>query len=266
MANIYVGQQSVSMYKGDAPEQPIQMIYENNEAVYNPENITPSGNIVKLWMPMDTNSNDTVENRVATVNSATIDSSVKAIGAGSLATTGGSDSVSISVPTIGDTNYTISFWIYQTSANTNKVILSSSDYADNDSGEFVFGLDSAGKLYYKYASTHISLGTSIKQQVLSSSAVATNAWVHVAVVRENSGGYANSVTRLFIDGVSQGVVTQSNASSYDVEPIRASGITVGADEDAANGFSGNIDNVRIHNFALYKNGTSFTPSTTTPAP
>lgn len=266
MANIYIGQQSANMYKGDNPNQAIEMIYENNEAIYNPNNITPSGNVVKLWMPMDTNSNDTVESRVATVNNATIDSSVKAIGAGSLATTGGSDSVSISVPTIGDTNYTISFWIYQTSANTSKVILSSSNYADNDTGEFIFGLDSAGKLYYKYSSTHATLGTSLKQQVLSSSAIATNAWVHVAIVRESAGSFTNSITRLFIDGVSQGTVTQNSSSSYGIEPINASGITVGADEDAANGFAGNIDNVRIHNFALYKNGSSFTPSTTTPAP
>ena len=107
--------------------------------------------------------------------------------------------------------------------------------------------------------------TVLKHSVDSTSAIPTDQWVHVAVVRQSKGNFSNSKTTLFIDGQKQFEATQPSSASQGVQDITGNSLIIGHD-GVNDSFVGNVDNFLINNYAEYKDGVTFTPSNTTPAP
>ena len=267
MGQFYVGNNQANLYDGSKPSTPIQHVYHYNELIFNPDNISPSGQKTTQRIIFDSNSNDIINNATGVLSGATIDTSIKKFGASSLSLANSTDksTTPITIP-IGANNYTIEFWIYQTSENKGKVLASSSDFnSTTKQGEFQFSCDADGKIQYKQSYHNVPTDSVVRQNISSSGAIATDQWVHVAAVRQSKGNFSNSVTTLFIDGVKQLQTSQPSSASQGVQDFAPTGLVIGSD-GVTDSFIGNVDNFLIFDNAQYKDGVTFTPSNTTPAP
>ena len=79
------------------------------------------------------------------------------------------------------------------------------------------------------------------QEVIGQTALETGRLYHVAATHDAASG----ITRLYVDGVEDGVLT--GHAAFDVEDIR---VIVGRSTDNTNGFRGIIDEVRYYDRAL----------------
>jgi hypothetical protein len=267
MGQFYVGNNQANLYDGSKPATPVQHVYHYNELIFDPDNISPSGQKTTQRIIFDSNSNDVIHNVTGVLSGATIDTSLKKFGASSLSLANSTDksTTPITIP-LGASNYTVECWIYQTSENKGKVLCSSSDFnSTTKQGEFQFLCNADGKLEYKQSYHNVPTDSIIKYSTGSSSALPTDQWVHVAAVRQTKGNFADSVTTLFIDGVKQFQTSQPSSASQGVQDFAATELVVGTD-GINDSFIGNVDNFLIFDNAQYKDGATFTPSNTTPAP
>lgn len=267
MGQFYIGNSPATVYEGRKPTEPVQHIYQYNELIFNPDNISPSAILTTERIIFDSNSNDVINNAPGVLSGATIDTSLKKFGNASLSLASPTDksTTPITIP-IGTSNYTVECWIYQTAENKNKVLCSTSNYGSTEKhGEFQFYCTADGKLQYKQSYFNIPTSSVVRHSTSSISAVPTNQWVHISAVRQSKGNFANSKTTLFIDGVKQHESTQPASASHGVQDFNPTAIIVGSD-GTSDSFIGNVDNLLIGNNAKYKDGATFTPSNTTPAP
>ena len=103
-----------------------------------------------------------------------------------------------------DKDFTIEFWLYDSSPTTWKYIAAKSDNTGNTSGsEISFGMgkftaQTDGKLYYSN-----NLGAYL---AYTNSALSANTWYHIAMVRNNN------VFTMYLDGVAQTATTTNSGS------------------------------------------------------
>ena len=58
MGNIYFGNSEVDLYHGKTPTKKIDQIYTENEIIYNPQNLPPSGYNSLVLLPFNNNFED----------------------------------------------------------------------------------------------------------------------------------------------------------------------------------------------------------------
>ena len=138
---------------------------------------------------------------------------------------------------LGTSSYTIEAWIYPTVAftvNSNNII---------NIGTYVTGLMLRGT-----TSNGLEIFTNNTQRLFVSTAITTNAWQHIALVRNVSA------CTLYVNGVSVGTFTDSSS----ISPATAT-VSIGiAAHNSAEFFNGYISNLRIVNgTAVYT--AAFTP-------
>jgi hypothetical protein len=178
-------------------------------------------------------------NDLETVGNAQISTSVKKYGTGSLAFDGTGDYLihaSGQNVTFGTGNFTIEGWFYWNSLASESAIM--------------WG-NGVGWTFYIYPANKLQWGTTTPQAganlLEGSTTLATGQWYHIAVTRAS-----NTVT-LWVNGVSDGTVTDSN--NYSASGRLAVGISHSNEY-----FNGYMDDVRItKGYARYT--TTFTPPT-----
>ena len=206
--------------------------------------LTNTGNTVLLLNFTNAGIFDnTQKNNLKTISSASVDTTIKKYGLGSLNFNGTTNYLVAPTNTnlnFGNGDFTIESWIYITTFGTmfSKIILDSRP--DNSNGAF----------YIFYVLPSKKLGINISSSSFSSIGfLSLNTWTHVAATRQSG------LLRLFINGNFEGSTNMfglANASQLLVG--------TGAFRSAApdNYWSGNIDDVRItKNVARYI--ASFTP-------
>ena len=142
----------------------------------------------------------------------------------------------IPVPSTG--TFTIEAWVYLTDTTDETVW---TQYSAGTAGRSSLRV-SSGKLTFANASA---------STVTTTASVSTNAWTHVAAVRDSSNNLM-----LFING-SLDITSASYTAS--IQQIAA---TIGAFSDASGALSGYISNLRITNTAVYTG--AFTPPSLLP--
>ena len=182
-------------------------------------------------------------NDLETVGNAQISTSVVKYGTGSLAFDGSGDYLTAARSpqfAYGTGNFTIEFWTYPTSFSGFKTFYSGYLVASSAAG-FELGIDGSGFLYI-YSNNGFAISA-------SSSALALNAWNHVAMVRNGS-----TIT-VYIDGVSKG--TWSLTSQNFTDNYLVIGQT---NTGPSQFFTGYLDDLRItKGYARYT--ATFTPPT-----
>jgi hypothetical protein len=173
---------------------------------------------------------------------------------GSLSFNGSTQYLSIPANTaafsFGTGDFTMECWVYTTSlAATQQTI----DLFSNATGSYIIGqcqlsLLTTGAVSFTYATT-VSAITALST---SASAVATNSWYHIAVVRS---GAATGNLKIYVNGIaaatSAGAVTQAIGST-------GAGSIGRQTSNSTNFFAGYISNARIVNGVAVYTGT-FTP-------
>lgn len=228
----------------------------NGTALYgsNPSNITvPTApltaisNTDLLLNFQDSNIYDlTGSSNIETIYQASVDTSVKKYGTGSIQMDGAGDYLEVK-PAEGDIldfngDFTIEFWLYTTSTNTQYMF--DSRVSGNSTGWSAFLLSNL--MYFNVNGTLYTSGT------LSNY---TNTWIHVAFVRSGSVG------KWYIDGTASG----SNHSLGTSTIVGNAGkVRIGAASSASTATTGNIlngymDDFRITN-GIARYTSNFTPS------
>lgn len=128
----------------------------------------------------------------------------------------------------GTNNFTIELQFRITSTTTSRVIWDQRSAANQ----------SNPCIYFNSDGTRIMLLESNTNRILSS-AISANTWYHLAYTRSGNDH------KLFLNGTQAGS-TWTSSVSYD-----SSAIVIGADYAGANGFLGNIDEIRVSNVARY---------------
>ena len=138
----------------------------------------------------------------------------------------------------GTGDFTIECWLYPTTSGTQRVICSAFSNGGNDGWSFEF---TSGNLLTFYAEAAF--------RVTSTGTVLANTWTHVAVSRSGTS------LKLFINGVTDGSVTDSTNISGQTDPLG-----IAATPSGSVPFTGYQSNLRIiKGTALYT--TNFTPPT-----
>ena len=183
---------------------------------------------------------------ITCIGSAQISTAQSKFGSSSLATASGDISISTTnIFNFGTSDFTVEFWFYRTGlASTNNFIVDGRPNGNN-SNTFM--------LYMPTSSTAPRFHTASSDQITSSINLGTNAWTHIAVVR-NSG-----TTTLYMNGVSGG--SFSDSTDY----VDTGGTTLGFWAGSSTDYSwyttpGFFDDFRVtKGFARYTSG--FTPPT-----
>jgi hypothetical protein len=287
MGNIYLGSNEVDLYSGKTPAKKADQIYTQNEIVYNPQNVPPSGYNSLVLLPFNNNFEDISNYSLDfSGSSASLDTNTKKFGIASLNDDSGyisNDTTNTPLTSIATNNFTLECFVYLTGNTSGKTIIEQS--SENSYGNYKLTMDNTNKPKFSYTYLHQEFDT-VGTVSIEGSAISLNQWVHLAVVRQSSAGYSASNTRLYIDGSLAGTAGQTVNSEQPIEFLHGEKITVAADSDGSNAFTGFVDHVHLRNFAVYKNGLNFsapsvasqvfndvpyttypmTPTTTTSAP
>lgn len=209
-----------------------------------------------LLYPFDSDANDASSTgNNLTLTNASIDTSVKKYGAGSLKFTGflSNGKAQGVMPSLGTGNFTIEFWLYMASMSSSQYILDrgqgSNAYYDNPG--FAFLTTTSSRFYWEikdsYDSEEAGYGASlgITSSSLSS---AVGSWVHVALVRQGT------TYRMYIDGTQEASGTGS-ATDFAQHNFAIGDAMVNGGGVAQNSY---IDDFRLSNTAVYPDGTTFT--------
>ena len=184
---------------------------------------------------------------ITCIGSAQISTAQSKFGSSSLATASGDISISTTnIFNFGTSDFTVEFWFYRTGLGSyNNFIV---DARPNGSNSNTF------MLYLPNGSTAPTYHTASSNRITSSINLGTNAWTHIAVVR-NSG-----TTTLYMDGVSGG------SFSDNIDYVDTAGATLGFWAGSSTDYStytipGFFDDFRVtKGVARYTSG--FTPPTT----
>ena len=175
---------------------------------------------------------------------ATINTSIKKYGSGSLYFNGANSYITSSAITalnLGVT-FTIEFYLYLTSTSTQQYFV---ELYNNIQNRTLIQLNSNGTL-----SAYIIIGNSYTN-VTTSSAPPINTWIHVSLVR------IGTIFELYIDGISVGSATISSETTFSSNPK----LNIGYFEYSnINYLSGYIDDLRITN-GIARYTSNFTPPT-----
>ena len=192
-------------------------------------------------------------------------------GAGGINIDGTSTNYGLTLPSVntimgnGTGNWTIEFWYmtpsFVTSGGTSTYIplIGNVDWYNGASGSFWIYVEPGRTIRGEF--NHDS-SNSNNFEVPSTSAISTNIWYHLAFVKQGD------TIRLYFNGVQEGTVAASNLSSsgfYQSNNTLAIGRWQTYQTTAPNTTRygiGNFSNVRIVNSAVYPDGTTFTPATT----
>jgi hypothetical protein len=148
---------------------------------------------------------------------------------------------------VGTANFTVEFWLYSLGvANTyGRAQVFGATEATSGSGAFVISLSGSPQ-----GSTGLTVYSSSTIPINYTTAIPSNTWIHVAVVRSGTG---TNQTNLFINGNSVGSGTMATSLATPVYDIGALNAVNPAFSDFFNGF---LDDFRItKNIARYETGT-----------
>lgn len=136
-------------------------------------------------------------------------------------------------------NFTIEFWVYLASGDigSNRGLVGKGSTATG----WLVSLDTTQKVVFTYTTSTIT----------STGSITTNAWNHIAVVREGTG---TNQTKIYIGGSNDGTGTVST------DFTQTSVLYVGADRSATSPMKGYIDDVRITT-GVARYTANFTPPT-----
>lgn len=196
--------------------------------------IPPGAQPIVALLHLNTDFTDETGTVWTNNGSASISSSVKKYGAGSLDCTGGGKFIYSPISSrwaFGTADFTIEFWAYLSGTPVTFYGIVS-----NQSGAagFIFALNSSRQVRYQ----------SNNGSVAQSSALSTATWYHIAYSRSGTSG------RLFVGGNLEDTITDSQNITA------TNSVRIGS--DAVNSFNGYIDDVRItKGAALYT--ANFTP-------
>ena len=170
---------------------------------------------------------NTGKNNLETVGNAQIDTTTKKYGTGSMEFDGTGDWLLMpNTPDqqLGTGNFTIEFWVYLASGDTGSARGLVAKGTSNTG--WLVSLDSSQKVVFTYTTSTIT----------SSGAITTNAWNHIAVVREGTG---SNQTKIYIGGTNDGTGTVSTDFN------QTSVMYVGANRTGGDPMKGFIDDLRI---------------------
>lgn len=148
----------------------------------------------------------------------------------------------------GTGNFTVEFWIYPNSSNTNTTIgvITKRNYSSTANGTWGIRYNASNRVI-----TWENIFPTVTSQSTSTSAFTFNTWSHWAFVR-NSG-----TLKIYVDGVEKSSASNSLDFTYYNEPLRIGDWGAGASSGLAGAY---LDEIRISDTARYTSG--FTPSTT----
>ncbi len=179
---------------------------------------------------------------VSFVDGAQISTAQQKFGTASLdCTSSSTDAINVDTNAdfgFGTGDFTIDFWVYQTSSGNNKTFLDMRKANDSDSA-ISLQEKSGAVIDVEIAGSAVITGTQ---------ALSINAWHHVALTREGT------TLRLFVDGVADGSVTNSTDLGLDA-PFR-----LGDKHDNTGGIPAFFDEVRVQK-GVAKYTAAFTPAT-----
>ena len=209
-----------------------------------------------LLYPLDSDANDASSTgNNLTLTNASIDTSVKKYGAGSLKFTGSLSNGKAQgvMPSLGTGDFTIEFWLYMASMSNGQYILDrgqgSNAFYDNPG--FAFLTTTSSRFYWgiqdSYDSEEGGYGASVGL-VSSSLSSAVGSWVHVALVRQGT------TYRMYIDGTQETSGTGS-ATDFAQHNFAVGDAMINGGGVAQNSY---IDDFRLSNTAVYPDGTTFT--------
>ena len=184
---------------------------------------------------------------ITCIGSAQISTAQSKFGSSSLATASGDISISTTnIFNFGTSDFTVEFWFYRTGLGSSNNFIVDGRPSGNNSNTFV--------LYMPTSTTAPRYHTASSDQITSSINLGTNAWTHIAVVR-NSG-----TTTLYMNGVSGG--SFSDSTDY----IDTGGTTLGFWAGSSTDYSmyttpGYFDDFRVTK-GLARYTSNFTPPTT----
>jgi hypothetical protein len=170
---------------------------------------------------------NTGKNSLETVGDAQIDTTTKKYGTGSMEFDGTGDWLLMAHnpdQQLGTGNFTIEFWVYLASGDTGSA--RGLVAKGTSTTGFLVSLDSSEKVVFTFTTSTIT----------SSGAITTNAWNHIAVVREGTG---SNQTKIYIGGTNDGTGTVSTDFN------QTSVMYVGCNRTAGNPMKGFIDDLRI---------------------
>jgi len=185
---------------------------------------------------------NTGKNNLETVGDAQIDTGTKKYGTGSMEFDGTGDWLLMAHnpdQQLGTGNFTIEFWVYLASGDTGSARGLVAKGTSNTG--WLVSLDSSQKVVFTYTTSTIT----------SSGAITTNAWNHIAVVREGTG---SNQTKIYIGGTNDGTGTVSTDFN------QTSVMYVGCNRTAGDPMKGFIDDLRVTKGVARYTGT-FTPPT-----
>jgi hypothetical protein len=179
-------------------------------------------------------------NAIETVADAQIDTTTKKYGTGSIEFDGTGDWLIIPDSPdlkLGTGKFTIEFWVYLASGDTgsNRGLVGKGGASTG----WLVSLNTTEKVVFTYASSTIT----------SSGAITTNAWNHIAVVREGTG---SNETKIYIGGTNDGTGTVST------DFTQTEVMYIGANRTAGDPMKGFIDDLRITK-GIARYTTTFTP-------
>jgi hypothetical protein len=183
---------------------------------------------------------------ITCIGSAQISTAQSKFGSSSLATASGDISISTTnIFNFGTSDFTVEFWFYRTGLGSSNNFLVDARPSGNNSNTFM--------LYMPTSTTAPRYHTASSDQITSSINLGTNAWTHIAVVR-NSG-----TTTLYMNGVSGG--SFSDSTDYVDTGGTTLGFWAGSSTDYASYTTpGFFDDFRVtKGLARYTSG--FTPPT-----
>ena len=257
---------SQKIYKGEAlwPETPPSIVGDSL-ALHLDANDPASHNGTLTWSDLTTNNyNGTLEGGARHTDGPFP-------GAGGINIDGTSTNYGLTLPSVstvmgnGTGNWTIEFWYmtpsFVTSGGTSTVIplIGNVNWYYGANGSFWIYVESNRTIRGTF-NHDSSLGNEFNVQ--STSTISTNVWYHLAFVKQGD------TIRLYFNGVQQDTVTASALSSSG---FYASGNTLAigkwrqyrSNSPTSTRYGiGNLSNVRIVNSAVYPDGTTFTPPTT----
>jgi len=184
---------------------------------------------------------------ITCIGSAQISTAQSKFGSSSLATASGDISISTTnIFNFGTSDFTVEFWFYRTGLGSSNNFIVDGRPSGNNSNTFM--------LYMPTSTTAPRYHTASSDQITSSINLGTNAWTHIAVVR-NSG-----TTTLYMNGVSGG--SFSDSTDY----IDTGGTTLGFWAGSSTDYSmyttpGYFDDFRVTK-GVARYTSNFTPPTT----
>jgi hypothetical protein len=185
---------------------------------------------------------NTGKNNLETVGNAQIDTTTKKYGTGSMEFDGTGDWLLMAnTPDqqLGTGNFTIEFWVYLATGDIGSA--RGLVAKGTSTTGFLVSLDSSQKVVFTFTTSTIT----------SSGAITTNAWNHIAVVREGTG---SNQTKIYIGGTNDGTGTVSTDFN------QTSVMYVGCNRTAGDPMKGFIDDLRITK-GVARYTAAFTPPT-----